>query len=205
MLQVAKTVDAQGTVLIEDPPIARYLFSNTHIAWLWALVRVWLGWSWIEAASHKVTDPAWVGSGEALRTFWERALAITPAGKPVIAVDWYRGLIQGLYDAQAWTWMGPIIAWTEMAIGVALILGLFTGIAAFGGGLLNWSFVMAGTASTNMLMFPLAVLLILAWKTAGWYGLDRWVLPLVGTPWAAGRIQPRPTGPDAPLRRSTQT
>jgi thiosulfate dehydrogenase [quinone] large subunit len=34
-----------------------------------------------------------------------------------------------------------------------------------------------------------SVLLILAWKTAGWYGLDRWLLPLVGTPWAAGRVR----------------
>src|SRR5437870_3711838 len=56
---------------------------------------------------------------------------------------------------------------------IALILGVFTGIAAFGGSLMNWSFVMAGTASTNMLLFALAVLLMLAWKVAGWYGLDR--------------------------------
>jgi thiosulfate dehydrogenase [quinone] large subunit len=205
MLKLGKTIDPQGNVMIGDPPIARYLFSNTCIAWLWALARVWLGWAWIDAASHKVTDPAWVGNGQALREFWERSLAITPAGKPVIAVDWYRGFIQGLYDAQAWTWMGPIIAWAELTIGVMLILGLFTGIAAFGGGVLNWSFVMAGTASTNMLMFPIAVLLILAWKTAGWYGLDRWVLPLVGTPWAGGRVQLERAGPGHTLRRYPQT
>lgn len=26
-------------------------------------------------------------------------------------------------------------------------------------------------------------LLILAWRNAGWYGLDRFVLPALGTPW----------------------
>ena len=70
---------------------------------------------------------------------------------------------------------------------------------------MNWNFIMAGTASSNPLLFPIGVFLILAWKTAGWYGLDRWVLPLVGTPWAAGRIQLGPAGPGAPLRRTTQT
>ena len=108
---------------------------------------------------------------------------------PVIAVDGYRAFIQMLYDHEAWTWMAPLIAWSEVLIGVALILGAFTGVAAFGGSVMNWSFVMAGTASTNMLLFGLAVLLMLAWKVAGWYGLDRWLLPALGTPWAAGRVR----------------
>jgi thiosulfate dehydrogenase [quinone] large subunit len=37
-------------------------------------------------------------------------------------------------------------------------------------------------------MFPLSIALILAWKTAGWYGGDRWVLPLLGTPWQPGTV-----------------
>ena len=32
---------------------------------------------------------------------------------------------------------------------------------------------------------------MLAWKVAGYYGLDRYVLPLLGTPWHPGPI---PTG-----------
>jgi thiosulfate dehydrogenase [quinone] large subunit len=53
---------------------------------------------------------------------------------------------------------------------------------------LNWNFIMAGAASTNGLLFSLAILLILAWKVAGWYGLDRYLLPLVGTPWQGGQL-----------------
>jgi thiosulfate dehydrogenase [quinone] large subunit len=71
----------------------------------------------------------------------------------------------------------------EILIGTALILGAFVGIAAFLGGFMNWNFIMAGTASTNGLLFALAVLLVLAWRVAGWYGLDRYLLPLLGTPW----------------------
>jgi thiosulfate dehydrogenase (quinone) large subunit len=196
MAKATTTVDERGNALVEDPPIARFLFSNTRMAWIWLLARLWLGWAWIESGSQKITDPAWMDTGVALKSFWERALAVSPAGKPVIAVDWFQGFIQTLYDAQAWTWMARLIACAEVLIGVALILGLFTGLAAFGGSLLNWMFVMAGTASTNMLLFGVAVLLILAWKIGGWYGLDRWVLTWLGTPWAGGRLNIR--RPDVP-------
>jgi thiosulfate dehydrogenase [quinone] large subunit len=48
--------------------------------------------------------------------------------------------------------------------------------------------MMAGSASTNPVLFVLAVLLMLAWKNAGWIGLDRWLLPALGTPWQPGRF-----------------
>jgi thiosulfate dehydrogenase [quinone] large subunit len=35
-------------------------------------------------------------------------------------------------------------------------------------------------------MFTLAVGLMLAWRVAGYYGLDRYLLPLLGTPWRRG-------------------
>ena len=38
---------------------------------------------------------------------------------------------------------------------------------------MNMSFMLAGSASTNPVLFTLAVGLILAWKVAGYYGLDR--------------------------------
>lgn len=53
---------------------------------------------------------------------------------------------------------------------------------------MNWNFAMAGTASANGLMFAIATWLVLAWKNAGWIGLDRWLLPWLGTPWRPGRI-----------------
>jgi thiosulfate dehydrogenase [quinone] large subunit len=53
---------------------------------------------------------------------------------------------------------------------------------------MNWNFMMAGTASSNPFLFAIAIFLILAWKTAGWWGLDRWLLPLLGTPWRPGRF-----------------
>ena len=73
--------------------------------------------------------------------------------------------------------------------------GAFVGIAAFFGALMNWNFLMAGAASTNPLLLMLGIVLIRAWKVAGWYGLDRYLLPLLGTPWTWKRQQLPPTRP----------
>lgn len=53
---------------------------------------------------------------------------------------------------------------------------------------MNMNYLLAGTVSLNLILFIVELLLILAWKTAGWWGLDRWVLALFGTPWSPGLI-----------------
>jgi thiosulfate dehydrogenase [quinone] large subunit len=63
-----------------------------------------------------------------------------------------------------------------------------TGIAAFVGVFMNASFILAGTADANPLMFIVAILFILAWRVAGYWGLDRWALPAVGVPSYPGTV-----------------
>ncbi len=171
--------------MLQDPPLAQTLFSDPRAGWFWIFVRVWLGWEWLDAAMHKVTNPAWVQNGEAVKGFWERAVLIPEVGRPAISFDWYRGFIQMLLDAEAHTYLGPLIAYGELLVGIALIVGAFTGIAAFFGALMNWNFMMAGTASSNPMLFVLAIGLILAWKVAGYIGLDFFLLRFLGTPWRA--------------------
>jgi thiosulfate dehydrogenase [quinone] large subunit len=93
-----------------------------------------------------------------------------------------------MLDNGWYSWFAPLIAVGEVLVGLGLIVGAFVGIAAFFGGLMNWSFIMAGSASTNGLLFVAAVLLILAWKVAGYYGLDRFLLPRLGVPWRPGSL-----------------
>jgi len=175
--------------IVADPPFARELFGNVRWSWLWLLLRLYVGYTWISAGLEKLSEAGWTQTGDALRGFWERAAAVpAPPARPLIAFDWYRVFIQSMLDAQAYTWFSKIIVAGEILVGVALLLGAFTGIAAFFGAFLNWNFMMAGTASINPLLFVITILLILAWKTAGWLGLDRWLLPLVGTPWGPGRM-----------------
>src|SRR5690606_6233782 len=120
----------------QDPPLARFLFADARAGWLWLLVRLWLGYQWIDAGLHKVTDPAWTQTGESVMGFWTRAVAIPETGKPAISFDWYRAFLNFMLDIEAYRVMGPLIAYGELLIGIALILGLFTGIAAFASGFL---------------------------------------------------------------------
>ena len=172
---------------VYDPPLAQNLFGNTRWAWIWLIPRLYLGYTWIESGWGKISNPGWTQTGEILKGFWERAVLIPEApARPLIAFDWYRAFIQSLLDSGSYVWFSKLVVAGELLFGVALILGAFTGIAAFFGGFMNWNFMMAGSASTNPLLFTIAILLILAWKVAGWWGLDRFLLPAVGTPWQPG-------------------
>ena len=186
-----------GEVVVPDPPLAHLLFNTTKLSWLWLILRIFLGWQWIQSGYGKITNPGW-WDGSALKGFWSGAVAIPAQGKPPISYDWYRSFIQFLLDTGSYTWFSKLIMFGELAVGIGLILGALTGIAAFGGALLNFNFIMAGSASTNGLLFVIALLIMGAWKVAGWYGLDRYLLPLLGTPWY--RV---PAGGAAPQRGQT--
>jgi thiosulfate dehydrogenase [quinone] large subunit len=176
-------VTEKGEILVPDPPFARVLFSTTRFAWLFLIVRLYTGYNWLEAGYHKYASGTWV-TGESLKGFWTKAVA--PGTSP-IAVGWYQNAIQYMLNHGWYTWFAPLVMWGEILVGVALILGALTGIAAAFGAFMNWNYIMAGTASTNAWLGLLALFLILGWKVAGWYGLDRWLLPLLGTPWSRGK------------------
>jgi thiosulfate dehydrogenase (quinone) large subunit len=179
---VANVMTRKGEV-VQEPALVKQFLNNPLAGLLWLPLRIWLGYQWIEASSHKIGNPAWVQTGEALKGFWTAAVQIPANGRPPISFDWYRAFIQMMLDAQAYTWFAKLVAYGELLIGVALILGAFTGIAAFISGFMNWNFMMAGSASINPMLFTVAVLLILAWKVAGYFGADFVLLRWLGTPW----------------------
>ena len=184
MFKVEKVTDEKGRVWIQDPPIAKFLFQSSTAAWLWLVVRVYVGYDFLTAGWHKFTTPEWMnGSGQGIIGFWKSALGTTASGAPIITFDWYRNFIQYLVDSNSAGWFSYIIVFGELAVGIGLILGAFVGVAATGGLILNMAFMLAGTTSTNPVLAILGVLLILAWKNAGYIGLDRYLLPLFGTPW----------------------
>jgi thiosulfate dehydrogenase [quinone] large subunit len=194
MFKVEKVTQANGQLLIQDPPIARFLFQSTSASWVWLVVRVIAGFEFLSHGWQKVNTPAWVdGSGKAILGFWNTALGTTPTGAPVVTYDWYRSFLQFLVSINAESWFSYVIVGGELAVGLGLILGAFVGLAATGGLLMNMAFLLAGTTSTNPILAAMGVLLILAWKNAGYIGLDRYLLPLLGTPWKQATAKAAPS------------
>jgi len=183
-----RKVPQADEVEVEGPAFVRFLFHNTRAGLFWLPIRLFVGFAWLEAGWHKFTDPEWMQGGAALRAYWERAAAIPEQGRPPITYEWYRDFIQMLLNGGHESWFAYVVTFGELAIGLGLLVGALTGIAAFFGATMNMSFLLAGSASTNPIMFALAVGLMLAWRVAGYYGVDRYLLPALGAPWRPGTV-----------------
>lgn len=166
------TITAPRREVVQTPSLLQRLFTDVRAAWLWLPLRLWLGYQWIEASSHKLGNPAWTQTGTALKGFWTNAVTIPENGRAPIAFGWYRSFIQALLDAEAYTWFAKLIAYGELLIGIGLIVGAIVGVTAFFAAFMNWNFMMAGSASTNPLLFVIAVGLLLAWRVSGQVGVD---------------------------------
>lgn len=177
--------------IIQNPRFIQFLFESPRSASLWLGVRIFLGLNWLLSGIGKLRSPEWM-DGSSLKGFWSRAVAIPETGRPAITFDWYRTFLEGLLNGGHQRWFAPLVAVGETLVGLCLIIGLFVGVAAFIGAFMNMNFMLAGSASSNPLFFMLAVLLLLAWKVAGYYGLDRYLLPKLGAPWAPGPMFRRP-------------
>lgn len=179
--------------LITDPPVTQTLFGKVSWAWVWIIPRLYVGWAWLNAGWGKLNNPAWVGAkaGTTLSGFVNDAIAKATGAHPAVQ-SWYAAFLQSsiLPHAAIWSY---VVALGETLVAIGLILGAFTGIAAFFGIFMNMNYLMAGAVSVNPILLIISIFLVLAWKTAGWWGLDRWLLPTLGTPWSPGLVFQRKT------------
>jgi thiosulfate dehydrogenase [quinone] large subunit len=177
-----------ANVQISEPQVSRFVFGDTRFSWFWLFVRLYVGYEWLMAGWGKLGNPAWTGdnAGAAVKGFLMGALAKTSGPHPDVT-GWYASFVQNVALPNTEV-ISYIVTYGEIAIGIALILGIFTGIAAFFGTFMNLNFLLAGTVSANPVLLLLQLFLILAWRTAGWIGLDRYVLPKLGTPWQPGSV-----------------
>jgi len=175
---------------------ALFLFRDSkRAAWLWLVVRVYLGSLWLGIGLSHVGDPAWTGSsaGSALTAI---ATGTAPQSAAIHAQvpSWYAWLLDTFVAPNA-AFFSYLLVAGEILVGLALILGAFTGIVALIGVVLNANFLLAGVVGPHPLMIVIGVLVVLAWRNAGWIGLDRRLLPAIGTPWQPGNIFVRSEAP----------
>jgi thiosulfate dehydrogenase (quinone) large subunit len=176
-----------------EPAITRFFFGSAGSSPLWFVVRMNVGAEWFVSGWEKVQDPTWGTSGVALTGFVNGAIAKTGGAHPSVQ-GWYGNFLKDfvLPDAGLFSFL---VTWGELAVGLGVLVGALTGIAAGFGVLMNLNYLLAGTVSINPILGTFGLFLCFSWRVCGLIGLDRWLLPMLGLPWKPGALfQPSEAG-----------
>lgn len=148
-----------------------FLRNNKIVAGVLAIIRVYLGYAWLTAGWDKAMG-GFDASG-----FIQGAIANSGGENPTVQAWW--GVFLEKVALPFGGTFSFVVAWGEVLVGIALILGVFTSFSALMGIIMNFAFLFSGTVSTNAQMVVLTVFVLVAGFNAGRYGLDRWVIPYV--------------------------
>jgi thiosulfate dehydrogenase (quinone) large subunit len=194
---------APSTERFPEPSLARFFLASEGSAALWFVVRMEVGAEWALAGWAKIQSPVWGTSGKAMAGFVAGALAKASGPNPAVQ-GWYAWFL--LHAVQPNVGLFSFaITYGEFAVGLGVLLGVLTGIAAGFGVLMNLNYLLAGTVSINPILGVFGLFLVFSWRVCGWIGGDRQVLPALGLPWKPGTwfrvptIPVVPTVPVAPL------
>lgn len=92
---------------------------------------------------------------------------------------WYADFLKGFVIPNA-NWFGYFVAYGELFVGIALVVGVLTHIGAISGFFLNLNFWLASGyaggsgGSVNIAMATVAVLVLVS-PAATWFSVDRWL------------------------------
>ena len=108
------------------PGAINWLRQSKLAAVVWTAARVWLGIMWMEAGVAKLwgaENPAFLhNNGAGVAGF---------ASHGVAAYSWWGSFLHSFVVPNS-GWIGILVAVAEFAIGIALVLGIFTRVAALG-------------------------------------------------------------------------
>ncbi|MBL1269034.1 MAG: DoxX family protein [Halomonas sp.] len=145
---------------------------NKYMAVVWLLLRLYLGITWLTLGIGKITG------GFNAEGFLSNAVANPVMREGSAVYPNYVAFLEHFALPYADV-INVIIPLGEVLIGLGLVAGVLTSFAAFFAIVMNMSFLMAGTVSTNPWMIALTFFLLVAGANAGRLGGDRWVLPYI--------------------------
>ncbi|TSB44929.1 DoxX family protein [Alkalicoccobacillus porphyridii] len=154
----------------------RFLRESKWAAGLLGFLRLYLGWTWLSSGFGKVTGEFSAGG------FLQAAVANPVVKGEEIVYPMYVSFLENValpYEGL----FSSMVAWGEILVGLALIVGLLTSTATFFGLLMNFSFLLAGTVSINPIMIIIGMIILAAGMNAGRFGLDRLVGPYMKNKW----------------------
>jgi thiosulfate dehydrogenase (quinone) large subunit len=151
-------------------------FKGAKGSWIWLVIRLYLGYQWLNAGWHKVTGETPFSAAGMIKGAIAKAVPASPGAKPVVQ-GWWASFLEGfaLPNISLFNFM---VQYGEILVGLALIVGFATLFAATMGALMNFSFLMSGTTSTNPNLFALSfIICAFGGAYAGYLGVDYWFRP----------------------------
>jgi len=159
--------------------VFKFLRENVWAAAAFTLLRIYLGWQWLEAGWHKLTGEGFDASG-----FLKKAIDSPVMDKATNEAIYptYTGFLEhfALPSVKLINFLIPV---GEFLVGLGLIVGGLTAAAAFFGLMMNFLFLFAGTVSTNPWLTLLGILVLIGGANAGKFGLDYFLLPWIRIGW----------------------
>ncbi|MCR2804059.1 TQO small subunit DoxD [Paenibacillus soyae] len=152
----------------------KFLRENVYAAGLLFLLRIYVGWEWLNAGFHKLTG------GFDATGFLKNAIAnpVSDKGTQELVYPTFTRFLEqvALPNVKIINFLIPV---GETLVGIGLIVGGLTAAAAFFGLMMNFMFLFAGTVSTNPWLILLGLVVIAAGTNAGRFGIDYYLLPLL--------------------------
>ena len=147
-----------------------FLRKNKQVSILLAVLRVYLGYTWVMAGWGKITGGQFDASG-----FLQGALAKATGENPVVQ-GWWAVFLENVAipNVEAFNFLVP---WGELLVGLGLLIGCFTKTAVFFGMAMNFSYMFSGTTSTNPQLVLLSMFILVSAINAGRYGVDGMIMP----------------------------
>jgi thiosulfate dehydrogenase [quinone] large subunit len=154
---------------LTTPHPLQWLARSKVMAVGWTAMRVWLGAVWIQAGAAKLwgaENPGFLHhNGAAVAGF---------AAHGTAAYTWWASFLHSVVVPNSGA-IGVFIAFAEFAIGVALVAGFFTPLAALASLGLLFTYVMSGTASVCAWYALFAIVILATWRTSSWLGADGFI------------------------------
>jgi Predicted membrane protein len=152
----------------------KFMRENVYAAGIMLLIRLYVGWQWLDAGFHKLKDGFNAGG------FLKGAIT-NPVIDHETNANVYPNFVRFLEHVAMPNVkvINILIPLGETLVGLGLILGALTATAAFFGLLMNFMFLFAGTVSTNPWLLLLGGIVMIAGANGGKFGVDYYLLPLL--------------------------
>ncbi|MFC5649718.1 DoxX family protein [Paenibacillus solisilvae] len=150
----------------------KFLKENVYASYVLTVLRLYVGWKWLDAGWGKTTQGNFDATG-----FLKGALSKATGENPAVQ-SWWAGFLKGFAIPNN-DLFNILIPWGELFVGLGLIFGTFTTLAALMGAVMNFSYMFSGSISTNPQMVLVEVLILVAGFNAAKIGLDRWLIPYI--------------------------